>query len=131
MHKYSREKGVGVQTMISKRTYLEIGKFWCVEKGQDLKNLVYNTLPKMRFKCKEIASYSNTNQNVAEVFMMRMNTITIEVPENLPIKTNDIVEFRETKWRVNGVQKVRDKGDTQYRRRGEYKTILLLIGATI
>lgn len=117
--------------MISNRTYNETAIYWSVEKGQDLKNLAYNTISKGRFKCKEITAHTNQNQNINELFLLKSNTITIQSPSVIDISTNDLVKFRGEFWRVSGVQKKRETGDTQYRTRGDYFTFIQLVGAKL
>ena len=116
--------------MVSRRTYNETLWVYRVEKGQDLTKLVHEQANE-RYRCKEITARSDSNSNIAEMFLVKSNSITLSVPQNIEIATNDLVKFRDVFWRVSGVQKRRDLSDTQYRTRGDYLTYLQLVGAKL
>ena len=77
--------------------------------------LTYKSEPDGIFFAKEVNAYTQDNQVIAEVFMAKRETITLETSDDISVlKRNDIVRFNDKKYRVDSIQKVPFKNQRQF-----------------
>jgi len=95
--------------------YNEKGRWWHRNENDEIETdeLIMERVPSGSFWAKEVTPKRTENVQVGGVFVFEKDTITIKSPDNLSqIASEDLVEFRGEKWRVNNVQ--RSKAKNQY-----------------
>jgi hypothetical protein len=77
--------------------------------------IVYQREPDGVFFAKESGSYTSDNQTIAEAFMVKRESISLETSDDISrLRQNDIVKFNDKKYRVDSIQKVPFKNQRQF-----------------
>lgn len=92
----------------SSRDEFERCTYWKVKENDYHNNqIVYERNPDGFFFAKEINSYTNNNQVLADAFLTEEINITLESHDDLSnLKTNDLVLYDGEVFRVDSIQKV-------------------------
>lgn len=93
-------------------------KYWLKIKDKNIvkpNQIIFNTIPTGSFYAKEVNPYSKNNQVIAELFMLKEESVLISTCDDVSgLELNDRVEMDEKKYRVNSIQESPFKKNRQF-----------------
>lgn len=93
-------------------------KYWLKIKDKNIvkpNQIIFNTVPTGSFYAKEVNPYSKNNQVIAELFMLKEESVLISTCDDIcGLELNDRVEMDEKKYRVNSIQESPFKKNRQF-----------------
>lgn len=93
-------------------------KYWLKIKDKNIvkpNQIIFNTVPTGSFYAKEVNPYSKNNQVIAELFMLKEESVLISTCDDVSgLELNDRVEMDEKKYRVNSIQESPFKKNRQF-----------------
>lgn len=95
-----------IDLRIGNRGYFYFCKYWKRDISQPMDNdkLILFNKPNGEFRAKIISEKDNNTQDVAGVFRIKQEGITIETREKVDIEKDDLVLFKGKKWIVTSVR---------------------------
>ena len=114
---YRKRKGYNYRCLYWKRD---------VDNPMDNETLVHETKPSGVFYSKIISSKSNEKIDIAGVFRVGTDGITIETEDIVNLKKDDLVEFDNQIWIVGRVNNNPVQKNAEFSRRTSNKTIIEL-----
>ena len=101
----------------SRATYNEKCRWWHRNENDELETdeIIMNRIPSGSFMAKEVSPKRTEDIQVGGVFMFEKDAITIKSPDNLEgVASEDLVEFRGSKWRVINVQRSKARNQNTF-----------------
>ena len=92
----------------------------------DNEQLIHNTLPSGLFYCKIISSKANDTNDIAGVFRVGTEGLTIETQDWVDLDKDDIVQFDEKIWLVGRVNTEQVQKNAEFSRRVSNRTTIEL-----
>ena len=93
---------------------------------QDNEELIYRINPEGIFYARIISSKSDSDQDVANVFKVGYEELTLETSDNVNIEHEDIVLFDNALWFVERANSDKKQKNAQYMRNTSKKTTMLI-----